>query len=280
LLKSVLATWLHEPLVHFLFIGGLLFALYAYHNESADTENRIVISTGEIQSLKAQWTKSRNRAPGEDELKNLLDLVIRDRILANEARIFGLDRHDSVVERRLSQKMEFLFSDLVELPEPDEQELQRFLAENIQRYKEPDRVSFLQIYFNPDKRDDVMADASSLLARLPDLLSGIDLDELGDRFLLPSAYRLNSHRDVQRTFGIIFANQLFSDVSPGWHGPLSSGFGAHLVFVESVVIEAPPDLTDVRGKLVTDWSEQKMKEQNENFYKALLEKYTIVIGEE
>lgn len=266
--------------MHFLFIGGLLFALYAYHNESADTENRIVISTGEIQSLKAQWTKSRNRAPGEDELKNLLDLVIRDRILANEARIFGLDRHDSVVERRLSQKMEFLFSDLVELPEPDEQELQRFLAENIQRYQEPDRVSFLQIYFNPDKRDDVMADASSLLARLPDQLSGIDLDELGDRFLLPSAYRLNSHRDVQRTFGIMFANQLFSDVSPGWHGPLSSGFGAHLVFVESVVIEAPPDLTDVRGKLVTDWSEQKMKEQNENFYKALLEKYTIVIGEE
>lgn len=265
--------------MHFLFIGGLLFVVYAYHNDSTDIENRILISTGELQSLKAQWTKRRNRAPGDEEMKNFLDQIIRDRILASEAKALGLDRHDSVVERRLAQKMEFLFSDLVDIPEPDDQALQRFLEENIQQYQEPDRITFSQIYFNPDQREDEMGDAAALLAKLPAELSGVDLSELGDRFLLPSTYQMNSRRDVNRNFGTRFANQLFENTAQGWHGPLVSGFGVHLVFVEFIVSEPPPRLQDVREKLVYDWLEEKGKEQNRNFYEALRKKYTVVIGE-
>jgi parvulin-like peptidyl-prolyl isomerase len=279
LLKFDIRKWLSEPLVHFLFIGGLLFVVYAYHNDSTDIGNRILISTGELQSLKAQWTKRRNRAPGDEEMKNLLDQVIRDRILASEAKALGLDRHDSVVERRLAQKMEFLFSDLVDITEPDEQALQRYLEENMQQYQEPDRVSFSQIYSNPDQRQDELSDAANLLAKLPAELSGVDLSELGDRFLLPSSYQMNSRRDVERNFGTTFANQLFENTGQGWHGPLVSGFGVHLVFVESVVSAPPPRLQDIRGKLVYDWLEVKGKEQNRNFYQALRKKYTVVIGE-
>lgn len=277
--KFNIRKWLSEPLVHFLFIGGLLFVVYAYHNDSTDIKNRILISTGELQSLKAQWTKRRNRAPGDEEMKNLLDRVIRDRILASEAKALGLDRHDSVVERRLAQKMEFLFSDLVDITEPDEQVLQRFLEENIQYYQEPDRISFSQIYFNPDRRQDEVGDAANLLAKLTVGLSEIDLSELGDRFLLPSSYQMNSRRDVQRNFGTAFADQLFENTSQGWHGPLVSGFGVHLVFVEFIVSEPPPRLQDIREKLVYDWLEEKGKEQNRNFYEALRKKYTVVIGE-
>jgi peptidyl-prolyl cis-trans isomerase C len=279
LLKSKLRKWLSEPLVHFLFIGGLLFVVYAYNNESADIENQILISTGELQSLKAQWTKRRGRTPGDEEMKSLLDQVIRDRILAREAKILGLDRHDSIVERRLAQKMEFLFSDLVDIAEPDDKTLQRFLEENIERYQKPDRVSFLQIYFNPDQRKDELSDASNLLSKLPTELSDVDLSELGDRFLLPSSFQMNSRRDVERNFGTQFANQLFENIDQGWHGPLVSGFGVHLVFVESVVSEPSPRLQDVREKLVYDWLEEKGKEQNRNFYQALRKKYTVVIGE-
>ena len=265
--------------MHFLFIGGLLFVVYAYHNESTDIENRILISTGELQSLKAQWTKRRSRAPGDEEMKNLLDQVIRDRILAREAKALGLDRHDSVVERRLAQKMEFLFSDLVDIAEPDEQVLQQVLQDNIEQYQEPDRVSFSQIYFNPDRRQDEVSDATNLLAMLPAELSGVDLNELGDRFLLPSSYQMNSPRDVERNFGTRFAIKLFENTGRGWHGPLVSGFGVHLVFVESFVSAPPPRLQDIREKLVYDWLEEKGKEQNQNFYKALRKKYTVVIGE-
>jgi hypothetical protein len=279
LLKFKLRKWLSEPLVHFLFIGGLLFVVYAYNNESADIENQILISTGELQSLKAQWTKRRNRPPGDEEMQNLLDQVIHDRILAREAKTLGLDRHDSIVERRLAQKMEFLFSDLIDTAGPDEQTLQRFLEENIEQYQEPDRVSFSQIYFNPDQRADEFSDATNLLAKLPAGLSGVDLSELGDRFLLPLSYQMNSRRDVERNFGTQFANQLFENMGRGWHGPLVSGFGVHLVFVESVVSEPPPRLQDVREKLVYDWVEEKGKEQNRNFYQALRKKYTVVIGE-
>jgi hypothetical protein len=279
LFKLNIYKWLSEPLVHFLFIGALLFVVYAYNNESADIENQILISTGELQSLKAQWTKRRSRAPGDEEMQNLLDQVIRDRILAREAKILGLDRHDSIVERRLAQKMEFLFSDLIDIAEPDDETLQRFLEENIERYQKPDRVSFSQIYFSPDQRKDGLSDASNLLSKLPAELSDVDLSELGDRFLLPSSFQMNSQRDVERNFGAQFANQLFENIDQGWHEPLVSGFGVHLVFVESVVSEPSPRLQDVREKLVYDWREVKGKEQNRNFYQALRKKYTVVIGE-
>ncbi len=273
---SKLTIWLREPLVHFLLMGGMLFFAYGLFNEPEADPNQIVITPGDVDSLKARWAKQRGRLPNEGELKLMLDQTIRDRVLAAEARSLGLDKNDFIVQRRLAQKMDFLFSDLIRIEEPGDESLQAYLDAQIESFQKPPRVSFIQIYFNPEKRKNALGDATSLLSRLKKGES-IDLDTAGDRFLLPSRFRENSPSDVARTFGKTFTNTLFSNLVEGWSEPIVSGFGIHLVLVESFSIPAPPTLDEVRSRVLSEWMEAKVKEKNREFYSELKDRYRIIL---
>ena len=87
-----------EPLVHFLIIGAGLFLLFGLFNNPAESESgRIVISTGQIDYLKANFTRTWQRSPTEKELQGLIDSYVRDEIFYREASAMGLDRDDSGV---------------------------------------------------------------------------------------------------------------------------------------------------------------------------------------
>ncbi len=273
---SKLKLWLREPLIHFLLMGGLLFFGYGFFNEPESDPNQIVVSRGDIDSLKARWTKQRGRLPTDGELKLMVDQTVRDRILAAEARSLGLDKNDFIVQRRLSQKMDFLFTDLIRIQEPDDKTLQAYLDKHIESFQKPPRVSFFQIYFNPEKRKNALSDASALLDRLNQGES-VDLEVAGDRFLLPSHFRENSPSDVERTFGKIFTQTLFSHLTEGWSEPIVSGFGIHLVLIRSFYIPATPTLDEVRSRVQSEWMEAKVKEKNLEFYSELKNRYTIIL---
>ena len=89
----------------------------------------------------------------------MIDMAIKDKILAREAVALGLDQGDSIVERRLSQKMEFLLSDLAQSPDTTDEELQVFLEENLETFSEPAKISLRHIFFNPENRKMVHNDA-------------------------------------------------------------------------------------------------------------------------
>jgi hypothetical protein len=67
----------------------------------------------------------------------------------------------------MAQKLEFLTSDLAQLQEPAEGELETFFEENKATYRDPDRISFYHIFIDPDARGDAtLDDADQLLAQL------------------------------------------------------------------------------------------------------------------
>ena len=76
-------------------------------------------------------------------------------MLEDEALAMGLDRDDSVVRRRMAQKLEFLSQDLVD-ENPSESELRGFFEEDSERFAEPVRLSFRHVYLNPDRRGDAL----------------------------------------------------------------------------------------------------------------------------
>jgi hypothetical protein len=59
-----------------------------------------------------------------------------------EARALGLDRDNTFVRRRLAQKLTFLVEDTTRIGDPDEVELQKYLAANAERYRSEPRISF------------------------------------------------------------------------------------------------------------------------------------------
>ena len=104
---------LREPLVHFLIIGAALFLLFGLFNNPAGPQSgRIVITTGQIDYLKANFTRTWQRSPIEKELQGLIDSYVRDEIFYREALAMGLDRDDAVIRRRLKQKLEIMSDDL------------------------------------------------------------------------------------------------------------------------------------------------------------------------
>jgi hypothetical protein len=274
---------LRDPLFHFILLGAALFGAYSLLSGllATDESRRIEITASEVEFLAGNFERQWGRPPTDDELSALVDARVREEVLYREAVAVGLDRNDIVVRRRMVQKMELVSQDLALLADPTDDELRTYFQENSEEYRIPPRISFSHVYFDADRRGPEAAeDSRRLLAELRDQGSPpVRAPERGDRFLLPHDYTLNSPLDVRRSFGSRFAEDLFQLV-PGWHGPLVSGYGLHLVYVGERVEGALPRYEDVRDKLVVDYNRVRRERANELLYEKLAERYEIVIDQE
>ncbi len=272
---------LREPLLHFLLIGATIYLVYGMVAEpvSDEVDKTIVVSAGEIEWMQASWHKRWKRPPTSEELEGLIQQYIRETVLYREALTMGLNKHDQVIRRRLARKMEFLTKDLVSLTPPNDEELRTYFDAHQERYQEPVRYSFTQVFLDPDKRGDAtLTDAEQIKATL--VAKGYPIQDpgaLGDNLMLQNDYREKDRIEIQKVFGSDFAESLVALAVRQWHGPILSGYGVHLVYVDQVSEPPPPDFAALRDRVVGDWTTEKSEELNEEFYANLRDAYTIVI---
>jgi hypothetical protein len=268
--------WHKEPLLHFLIIGTAIFVVFSIVNkeETAVKGNKIVVSSAEIERLGNNWSKKMNRPPTETELQGLIESFIKEEVYYREALALGLDQNDTVIRRRLMQKMEFLSNDLAELNQPDETKLNAYFVDNQDKYKMPARVSFTHIYFSLDKRGTMaLEDSKRVLAQL-DVPRA---PEHGDRFMLEYDFVQETPSEVARLFGPGFAEELFTLETNTWHGPVESGYGLHLVRISEKIESRMPDLASVIDKVRTDWMFEQRRKMNKEIYEKFKERYEIVV---
>lgn len=268
-----------EPLLHFLVIGALIFVIYSVVNneKSAKDGNRIVVSSGDIERLSANWSKKWNRQPTDTELKGLVESYIKEEVYYREALALGLDQDDTVLRRRLMQKMEFLTNDLADLNNPDEKDLNDYLIAHQDKYELPARISFTHVYLSGDKRGNrILADAEKLLTeiRANNLSRAPDL---GDSFMLQYDFTLETPFEVARLFGQDFAEKLFQLETDSWQGPVASGYGMHLVQISEKVDSRMPELATVIDKVRTDYMFVQRQKTNKEIYNRFKERYEIVV---
>ncbi len=274
--------WIREPLVQFAILGAILFLAYAVASDlfAEDQARQIVIDDAGIEILADGWQRQWQRPPTADELRGLVDARVREEVLYREAQAMGLDVNDVVVRRRMVQKMELLSQDLALLADPTDAELRAFLAENPDDYRVPPRITFSHVYFNLDQRgpaaeEDAVRVLESLRAADPQPARA---PELGDRFMLPYDYRLQAPAEIQRSFGSRFAEDLAS-LEVGWHGPILSGYGLHLVHITERVESRTPEYEEIRDRLVNDFNRVRRDRANEALYEGLSQGYDIEIDE-
>ena len=274
---------LREPLVHFMFIGAVIYALYGLFAEPAveETDKTIVVTAGELEWMQTSWQKRWNRPPTAQEFDGLIQQFIKETVLYREALTMGLNKHDMVIRRRLAQKLEFLAKDLVALTPPTEDELLAYFDEHQASYQAPTLYTFTQVFFDPDKRGDAtLDDAEKVKVTL--IAQGDAIDDpgaLGDGLMLQNYYPEKDRAEIQKLLGSGFTETLIT-LSPGqWHGPVLSGFGVHLVYVNSIDEPPPPVFAEVRERMMDDWKLERGAELNDQFYTSLREQYSIVIEE-
>jgi hypothetical protein len=274
-LMSRIKFLVREPLVHFLVIGVVLFVTFDLRQgDSGETENLILISSGQIEQFSAQFERTWLRSPTDAELAGLVEGYIRNEVYYREARAMGLDENDGIVRQRMRLKLEFLLEDLsVEAP-PDDEQLAEFMRRHPDRFQIEPRISFTQIYLNPDKRQDMTADAAETLARL----AGGGAPEVeGDRLMVDQTQTLASKYKITSVFGASFAEQLVALEPNGWIGPIFSGYGAHLVKVTEKQAGRFPELSEIRDEVARDYMVERRQELKDLTYARFREGYEVVV---
>lgn len=268
---------LREPLVHFLLLGfGLFFVFRVVRDPGRESPNRIVVSTGQIEQLAVLFTRTWQRPPSADELEGLIEEHIREEVLYREALAMGLDRDDTVVRRRLRQKVEFLTNDLLATPEPTEKELRKYLAENVEDFRIGPQFSFTHLFFNPVRHgDELYRVADRVLRDLQGTGSFGDAAPPGDSFLLGTEFDLESEDRIAGEFGQHFASRLAELPLGRWSGPVESSFGVHLVKVTERIPGRVPAFDAIGDAVARDWRAARRKEASESIYQNLRQRYTV-----
>lgn len=274
----MLRALLKEPLVHFLVLGLIIFAVYHALNRSNEQEpDKIVVTQARIEQLAGLFAKTWQRPPTAAELKGLIDDYVKEEILYREALALGLDNDDTVIRRRLRQKMEFLSDTVIRALNPTDEELETYLKSNMSKFELDPQIAFEQVFLNPERRgDQIEEDAASILEALNSSASA-DAAKLGDATLLPLELDLTSATRISQTFGPQFAKAI-DQLTPGaWGGPIKSTFGTHLVRVNRREPGRVPALSEVRAAVKREWATEQRKKLEDKRFAELLKRYDVSI---
>ena len=273
-----LVHWLREPLVHFLAIGALIFLVFHLWGGGGPDSNVIVITPGQVDAIVARFSRTWLRPPTDQELKGLIDDAVREEMAAREAMAMGLDRDDTIIRRRLRQKLEFLAEDAINATPPTDTELQAWLDQNPDAFRSEPQVSYRQVYLNPEKRGTtVLTEAEQLLVQLRSQGPDIATEQLGDASMLPAERPLEPMREVARSFGREFAQELLNAEPGQWTGPLESAYGLHLVFVREKVDGNLPQLGEIRPIVEREFLAERRKKELNKMYERMLQSYRVTV---
>ncbi len=303
------------PIVHFLAIGALLFALERVWARLVPAPRATIVVTSEqLARLRRSWTDSRGRAPDSAEERQIIADAVDDEILHREALAAGLDRDDRSVQNRLAQlaaalnlvpdtgppqlvedqarSLGFGQSDPVIATHlanmmrlalartgpsdmPSDEDLQRYLQRNADRFTQPARVRLAHVYFGSDAgEDEVLRVRAELQARG---VQPSDAVGRGRAFVLGAEVGPVSQAELARLFGGDLAAAVAAAPLREWTGPLRSAYGLHLVWVHERLAGRIPDLDSVRTRLVHAFLEERAAAKLRARMKAVRARYRVAM---
>lgn len=280
--RSKLNRLLREPLLHFILIGAVLFSAYAWINRSAapaESARKIVLTDDDLLQLVVTWQAQGRPEPTPAQMQTLIEAKVREEVLYREALAMGLDQDDTIVKRRMAQKMDFLAEDLSALREPSRDELRAWLKAHPQDFALPPRITFHHLYFSFDERGEKAQEAATTALTG---ISGRPVDApetttLGDTFMFQDFYPDRTPDEVGSVFGDKFAKALFQLKPGAWSGPIESGFGWHLIFIDSLTPGHVPEFEEIEGEVKAQWTANQRAEFKRQAYDVMRAKYEVVL---
>lgn len=262
---------MREPLLHFLLGGAGLFLLFNYVSDPrSGSDDQVVVTSGQVEHLVSLFVKTRQRAPTDVELRGLVDNYVLEEVLYREALAIGLDQDDTIIRRRLRQKIEFLLDDFT-LVEPGDADLQQFLEKEPERFRLDARISFNQVFLQEQSR----SSADSVLATLRSGVS--DPEKFSESYLIAYHFEDVTEATVSAQFGSAFSAALFGLDSGEWTGPVQSPFGLHLVNIENIVAARVPPLEEIRANVEREWLVDFRAAAQQKIIDEMTAKYTVTI---
>jgi len=281
-LRTFVINLVKQPLVHFVVLGALLAAVlhWSADDRVREDKNTVRITATDVARLDAGWRSRWNRPPTPKELDGLIKAQVREEVLYREAVAMGLDRNEPVIRRVLGQKLETIAKNLIELSlAPTDQDLEQYFAEHAEQYRPAPLITFTHVFVDPDRRgDQTLQDADAMLAELQSRERPTeDAEDFGDPFMLQRYYPAKDEQRIASLFGHGFARSVFELPTGRWHGPVLSGYGTHLVYVDTLAEFPIPPLAEIRDRVTQDWVDENRRKITDRYFEDLLAQYDVVI---
>lgn len=274
--------FLREPLVHFLLIGAVLFGVYSFTQAgrpASASSKEIQLTVDELSQLALLFQSQWRREPTPEEFSRLVENKVQNEVLYREALAMGLDREDEIVKRRMAQKMRFLAEDVAAAREPTTAELRTWYEKNSASFAQPPRLSFRHLYFSPDRRGprarDDAAKALAALAGQPEDAKAAS--SLADPFMFQEYYRDRAPEYLAKEFGPQFALAVAKLEAGSWQGPIESGFGWHLLFVDTVIPGRVPAFEEIEPDVKSAWLAEQKAKAWEKAYQEIRAEYRVLL---
>ena len=133
---------------------------------------------------------------------------MKEEVYVREALALGLDKDDTVIRRRLRQKMEFLSDAGADALSPTGAELEAYLKSHPETFAVDPAISFQQVFLNPQRQGTAIDQTAANILKKLRANPEIDVSELGDTSLLPAEMPLTNLKSIGHVFGSEFADAI------------------------------------------------------------------------
>ena len=255
---------IRSPFLGFLITGFLLFLLDSLTGSERKT---IVVSAAQQQRLATLWETQTGSSATPEQIESLVRNWVEEEILYQEALRLGLDHGDSIVRRRMIQKLSFIAESEPSGTEADVS-LDDYYRKNLKNYTLPERYTFEQLYFKKRANADEALNALTL---------GGSSRDFGELSMLNSQYAFRSRQDIDTTFGSGFAEKFVNNKTGSWQGPYPSGLGFHLIQIKNIHEAEITPLNAIIERVRMDFQRDKEVFARKEFIRNLSDQYSITI---
>lgn len=257
---------MRSPLVVFFIIGSILFAADYFSSQEKPT---IVVDAALKTQLAGLWQAQMEREPSASEMNSIVDNWLKDEVFYQEALRLNLDQDDTIVRRRMIQKLGFLLQDVDQNPLQLE-DLRAYYEQHREDYQLPQRYSLSQVYLA-----DEPALAKKHRAALSATAAETDWRSLGKTSMLPRSVVSKTKRELAATFGNALVRSLDQLQLQQWVGPIESSFGYHMIRLDAEFPEQTAAFESVQQAVLSDAETAREAAKLRAFYQSLTEQYQI-----
>ena len=264
--RAAIPRWLREPLLHFVILGGVLFAADHFMVARNDDPRVIVIDAAVDAHAREVFKQARGHAPNADELYSLRRVWIENEVLYREGLALQLDKGDDMIRERVIFKQLSVIDASTKLPPYDDQVLREWFEKNRAKYDQPARYDFQEAILVGDRSENsVRAFVSSLNAGNPGEVKA-DL----------RVFRNRPHENLVQSYGAEFATALDTSAVGEWRA-LATKEGWRAMRLESIAKSQAADFDSIKDLVHHDWVDATLSEQRSAAVRALAKKYTIKV---
>lgn len=256
--------WLREPLLHFVVLGGLLFAVDHFVNRHADDAHTIVVGADVDREAIETFKAARGHDPSAEELTGLRKVWLDNEVLYREGLALQLDKGDTAIRERVIFKALSMIDSNVKLPPVDDVALRQWFEAHRDKYDEPARYDFEEAALSGDDSE------ASVRAFVKALNDGAP----GDAKAGLRVFKGRPHSNLVESYGAEFAKAL-TEAQPGTWTALQTRSGWRALRLDAVTPAKPAVFESFRGVVLQDWSDEIGAEQRTNAVRALTKKYDV-----